>query len=74
MVWVVLAFFAFLIWALTQEPDTLQALLVTPVWFVGLGVAWAVLRRRPHHVARYEAFRRSLQPSAEASNSPEPVR
>lgn len=73
MVWVVLAFFAFLIWALTQEPDTLHALLVTPVWFVILGVAWSVLRRRPHHVARYEAFRRSLDESAEAPASTSPV-
>ncbi|MEU2980557.1 D-serine/D-alanine/glycine transporter [Streptomyces hirsutus] len=46
MCYVVLAFFAFLIWALTQKEDTLQALLVTPVWFVILGIAWAVHRRR----------------------------
>jgi D-serine/D-alanine/glycine transporter len=46
MCYVVLVFFAFLIWALTQEQDTLQALLVTPVWFVVLGLAWAVMRRR----------------------------
>lgn len=46
MCYVVLAFFVFLVWALTQEQDTLQALLVTPVWFVVLGLAWAVMRRR----------------------------
>ncbi|MGJ3558185.1 amino acid permease [Streptomyces sp. INA 01156] len=46
MCYVVLAFFAFLVWALTQKEDTLQALLVTPVWFVILGIAWAVLRHR----------------------------
>ncbi|MFE7544730.1 hypothetical protein [Streptomyces platensis] len=49
-----------LIWALTQEPDTLRALLVTPVWFVILGIAWAALRRRPRHVAREAAFRSEL--------------
>lgn len=65
MVWVVLGFFGFLVWALTQQADTLRALLVTPLWFVVLGVAWAVLRRRPHHVARYEAFRRSLEERGE---------
>lgn len=45
MCYVVLAFFAFLVWAMTQKSDTLQALLVTPVWFVVLGAAWAFLRR-----------------------------
>src|SRR3954469_14116617 len=44
MVWVVFAFFAFVLWALTTQPDTLVALLVTPIWFVVLGMAWAVLR------------------------------
>ncbi|MFM6849125.1 MAG: D-serine/D-alanine/glycine transporter, partial [Terrabacter sp.] len=60
MVYAVFAFFAFLIWALTQRADTLQALLVTPLWFVVLGIGWAVVRRRPHHLERYEAFRREL--------------
>ncbi|MEV0318317.1 D-serine/D-alanine/glycine transporter [Streptomyces sp. NPDC050658] len=46
MCYVVFAFFAFLVWALTQKEDTLEALLVTPVWFVVLSIAWAVRRRR----------------------------
>lgn len=61
MCYVVLAFFAFLIWAFTQQSDTLQALLVTPVWFVVLGVAWAALRRQPRHLAREAAFRAELE-------------
>ncbi len=61
--YVVLAFFVFLIWALTQKPDTLQALLVTPVWFVILGLAWAVLRRRPRRLAHEAAVR--SEPEAE---------
>jgi D-serine/D-alanine/glycine transporter len=52
MVWVVFAFFAFLLWALTTQPDTLTALLVTPVWFAVLGVAYALVRRTPLHQAR----------------------
>ena len=52
MVWVVFAFFAFLVWALTTQPDTLTALLVTPLWFAVLGVAYAVVRRSPLHQAR----------------------
>lgn len=61
MCYVVLAFFGFLIWAFTQKTDTLQALLVTPVWFAVLGVTWAVVRRRPRHLARETAFRSDLQ-------------
>ncbi|GAA1391835.1 amino acid permease [Luteococcus peritonei] len=37
---VVLVFFAFVLVLLTQESDTRQALLVTPLWFIILGVAW----------------------------------
>ena len=57
MVYVVFAFFAFILWALTTQPDTLQALLVTPIWFVLLGLAYAVLRRTPLHQARVAAHR-----------------
>jgi D-serine/D-alanine/glycine transporter len=60
MVWVVFAFFAFVLWTLTTQADTLTALLVTPVWFIMLGVAWFVLRRRPAHLARYATFQREL--------------
>lgn len=60
MCWAVLAFFGFLIWALTQQADTLQALLVTPVWFAVLGVAWAIIRKQPRHLKQYEAFRHEL--------------
>ncbi|KJF21295.1 MULTISPECIES: D-serine/D-alanine/glycine transporter [Rhodococcus] len=63
MCWVVLAFFVFILWALTTKDDTLQALLVTPIWFVALGIAWAIIRRRPAHRARYEAFRAELDAS-----------
>lgn len=64
MVWVVFAFFAFVLWALTTQPDTLTALLVTPVWFIILGIAWALLRRRPVHLAREQAFRAELAAEA----------
>ncbi len=49
MVYVVLAFFVFILWALTTQPDTLTALLVTPLWFVLLFVAWIFVRRSPNH-------------------------
>lgn len=51
MPYVVLAFFAFVIWAMTTQPDTLAALLVTPVWFLILGVGYLMLRRNPKHAA-----------------------
>lgn len=60
MVYAVLAFFVFLIWALTQESDTLQALLVTPIWFVVLGVAYLVVRRSPHHAALRKQHREKV--------------
>jgi D-serine/D-alanine/glycine transporter len=42
MCWVCLAFFAFVLVLLTLQPDTLQALLASPVWFVllALGYFW----------------------------------
>ncbi|MDJ0349620.1 D-serine/D-alanine/glycine transporter [Cryobacterium sp. PH29-G1] len=66
MCYVVLAFFAFLVWALTQKTDTLQALLVTPVWFIGLGIVWAVIRRRPEQVAHHELHRANVQTDRDA--------
>jgi D-serine/D-alanine/glycine transporter len=49
MPYVVLAFFAFILWALTTQPDTLAALLFTPLWFVALGIGYFFLRRNPRH-------------------------
>ena len=49
MPYVVLAFFGFILWALTTQTDTLQALLITPLWFVGLAIGYGVIRRSPRH-------------------------
>ncbi|MET4060883.1 D-serine/D-alanine/glycine transporter [Arthrobacter sp. UYP6] len=57
MVYVVLAFFVFILWALTTQADTLQALLVTPIWFALLGVVYAFLRRTPVHQARVAEYK-----------------
>ena len=51
MPYVVLAFFGFILWALTTQADTLAALLFTPIWFVALGIGYALLRRHPQHAA-----------------------
>ena len=42
----VFIFFAFILWALAQREDTAQALLITPVWFVLLGVIYAFMRKK----------------------------
>ena len=74
MVWVVFAFFAFVLWALTTQPDTLTALLVTPVWFILLGAAWFILRRRPSHLARYASFQAELAQEEEQLRRERPRR
>ncbi|MDX5631051.1 MULTISPECIES: D-serine/D-alanine/glycine transporter [unclassified Brenneria] len=46
MCWICLAFFAFVIVLLTLQPDTLQALIVTPLWFIILAVAYQIIRKK----------------------------
>ncbi|EBW0789552.1 D-serine/D-alanine/glycine transporter, partial [Salmonella enterica subsp. enterica serovar Muenster] len=45
MCWVCMAFFAFVLVLLTLEDDTRQALIVTPLWFIALGLGWLFLRK-----------------------------
>ncbi len=44
--YVVLAFFVGMIGILMMEQDTRTALMVTPIWFIVLGIIYAVYRRR----------------------------
>lgn len=46
MCWVCMAFFAAVLVLLTLEDDTREALIVTPIWFVMLGIGWFFLSRR----------------------------
>ncbi|MFB9954775.1 D-serine/D-alanine/glycine transporter [Cellulomonas denverensis] len=46
MCWVVLAFFAFLVGALALDPDTRRAMVMLPIWFAVLAIAWWTMRRR----------------------------
>lgn len=50
MCWICLAFFAFVIVLLTLQPDTRQALIVTPLWFVVLAIAYQFIRRKKQAV------------------------
>ena len=45
MCWVCMAFFAFVLVLLTLEADTREALMVTPIWFIVLGLGWMFLRK-----------------------------
>ncbi|WP_428945784.1 D-serine/D-alanine/glycine transporter [Pantoea sp. FN060301] len=46
MCWVCMAFFAFVLVLLTLQEDTRQALMVTPVWFIMLGIGWWLRQRK----------------------------
>ncbi|WP_455475025.1 amino acid permease [Bartonella sp. B30(2025)] len=46
MCWIILAFFAFIIFLLTLEPDTLIALKYTPLWFIFLGIIYFIFGKR----------------------------
>ncbi|MBP6115736.1 MAG: D-serine/D-alanine/glycine transporter [Neisseriaceae bacterium] len=45
MCWVVLAFFAAVLGLLSLEPDTREALIYTPLWFILLGLCYILVRR-----------------------------
>ncbi|WRS29776.1 amino acid permease [Actinomycetaceae bacterium MB13-C1-2] len=67
MPFVVLAFFVFLIWAFTKDPDTLAGLLATPIWFTLVGVGYLFVRKTPaHSQARLEHKRRVKEELASA--------
>jgi D-serine/D-alanine/glycine transporter len=51
MCWACLVFFVFVLWLLTLQADTREALLASPVWFAILAVAYAWKGRRAAIVA-----------------------
>ncbi len=55
MSWLVLGFFAFVLVLFAQEPDTLQGMLWTPLWFVGLFISYHALYRKNHRPAELDA-------------------
>src|ERR1700751_6138846 len=60
MCWVVLAFFAFVIWTLTTEAETAIALAWFPLWFVVLAAGWLIVRRRPDRATHYRRFQAEM--------------
>jgi len=57
MPYVVLTFFALMIVALAQAADTRLGLIVVPLWFLALGVAWYFNRQTPLQQARIEEWK-----------------
>ena len=49
-----LLFFVFMVGLLAYYPDTRLALMLTPVWFIGLGIAWQV-QKKTKGVRHFEA-------------------
>jgi len=60
MCWVVLAFFAFVIWTLVTQRETAIALAWFPLWFVVLASGWLIVRRRPGRADRYRQFQAEM--------------
>lgn len=56
MCWAILAFFVFVIWTLSTEPETAVGMMWFPVWFVLLAAGWLIVRRRPGRAERYRMF------------------
>lgn len=46
MSWISLLFFAFSIFIMIFDPDTLKALMATPLWFVALWLFWKIKQKR----------------------------
>jgi len=57
MPYVVLVFFALMVIALAQDPDTRLGLYVAPVWFALLAVAWHFNSKAPRQQARLQAWK-----------------
>lgn len=46
MAWVVIIFFCVSVVVLSLEPETRQAVIVTPIWFIFIGTCYLIYRRR----------------------------
>ena len=57
MPYVSLAFFAFVLFALTQAADTRLGLMLAPIWFLIVGAAWYINRKSPLQRARIQEWK-----------------
>ncbi|WP_413455006.1 amino acid permease [Glutamicibacter sp. FR1] len=65
--YMVLAFFVFILWALTTQADTRAALLATPLWFFVVGLSYAKVRKSEGHQALRAAHRAKVAAENEAA-------
>ena len=57
---VVLAFFVFVAWALSTDPQTATGLVAVAAWLVVLGISWAFVRRTESHRQTFEWFKQEM--------------
>ncbi|MEG2925364.1 MAG: D-serine/D-alanine/glycine transporter [Glutamicibacter sp.] len=65
--YMVLAFFVFVLWALTTQADTRAALLATPLWFLVVGMFYLKVRKSDGHQALRAAHRAKVRAENEAA-------
>ncbi|GAA2514567.1 D-serine/D-alanine/glycine transporter [Kocuria salsicia] len=65
----VLLFFAFVVWALSLEPETETSLVALPVWLGLLGVAWVFVRRTESHRQAFAWFKKEMERPVENEHS-----
>jgi len=65
--YMVLAFFVFVLWALTTQADTRAALLATPLWFLVVGMFYLKVRKSDGHRALRAAHRAKVRAENEAA-------
>ena len=65
--YMVLAFFVFILWALTTQADTRAALLATPLWFLVVGLSYLKVRKSDSHQALRAAHQAKVLAENEAA-------
>ena len=58
---IALIFFLVMVVILAQDPETLKALMVLPIWFVLLTIGWFIVRKSPARIAGYKRFKEDLK-------------
>ena len=66
---VVMAFFAFVVWALSTDSETAAGLVAVPVWLAVLGVSWFFVRRTESHQQAFEWFKQEVSEPETAAPS-----
>ena len=65
----VMAFFAFVVWALSTDSETAAGLVAVPVWLAVLWVSWFFVRRTESHQQACAWFKREVSEPETAAPS-----